>query len=94
MTIVYEDENVTVREPDLTPELEAAMAEARTRRQEKNQILEDAQVKALVNASPAQTLTFCKNNLPSLTPAEQRVIARIVLAVSALGREEFVNRTG
>lgn len=44
----------------------------------------DAAVMALVDATPAQLLTYARNNFPSLTPAEQNRLGAIlhILAVA------------
>ncbi len=44
---------------------------------------------ALVNATPAQLVKYCRNNFPSLTLAEQNEMAAILYALAVAVRPQI-----
>lgn len=68
--------------PEATPEQLKAEAIS----SESKELREDVKFRNLLDKTPAQTKTWVENNFPSLTLAEQRDLATIVLVISALGK--------
>lgn len=70
--------------PPPTSEELAAEARSQTDRAERLQAKLDAAVMALVDATPAQLVTYARNNFPSLTLAEQNRLGTMlfILAVA------------
>jgi len=69
---------------------EQAIADRLQRESDAALIKQNADVRALINASPAQIETWITNNVTDL-PAARTVLIRLTQAVSAIGREAFVD---
>lgn len=49
----------------------------------------DAKILSRVNATPAQLVTYCRNNFPSLSQAEQNEMAAILYALAVAVRPQI-----
>ena len=85
----YAEEWLDEGHPDLTAKTPEQIAKEALREAEQlaaDELKADTKFQNLIEKTPQQAKNWCENNFPSLTLAEQRDLATIVMAVGILGR--------